>query len=215
VPKCRGRLASRPDGRGVDASRSRRMHGGGFSHRGMYGYRHRPSLIEEQRSTLAACCRSPPLGASPPAAGFVRSFFETTTGLGLPALLALVAGQRAKLAVTPLIRTSGGGLASLTAMPKWFGRLGRWIVRLINEDDLDLWLLAGAAASFTVLGIIGVASQALLSSAVLALLAFMAMAQIRVPSRGRRYRGSPQDGSDFPTERRLPRRTVRPARRGA
>ena len=53
------------------------------------------------------------------------------------------------------------------------------ITRLVTDENLDLWLLAGAAAVFTVLGIVGVAGQQVLASAILALLALLAVAQLR------------------------------------
>ena len=53
------------------------------------------------------------------------------------------------------------------------------LTRLATDDNLDLWLLAGAAGAFTVLGIIGLASQQVLASAILALLALLAVAQLR------------------------------------
>ena len=51
--------------------------------------------------------------------------------------------------------------------------------RLLTDDNFDLWLLTAAAAVFTVLGIVDVASMSVLSSAILALLAALAVAQIR------------------------------------
>jgi hypothetical protein len=52
--------------------------------------------------------------------------------------------------------------------------------RLVADENLDLWLLAAAAAVFTVLGIVGVADQTLLASVILALLAVLALSQIRL-----------------------------------
>ncbi|GAA1705685.1 hypothetical protein GCM10009745_61780 [Kribbella yunnanensis] len=57
--------------------------------------------------------------------------------------------------------------------------LGRGVQRVLKSDNLDLWLLTGAAGVFTVLGIVDVADMAVLSSAILALLAVLAFAQIR------------------------------------
>jgi hypothetical protein len=51
--------------------------------------------------------------------------------------------------------------------------------RLLTDDNFDLWLLTAAAAVFTVLGIVDVASMNVLSAAILALLAALAVAQIR------------------------------------
>ena len=55
----------------------------------------------------------------------------------------------------------------------------RAIHRLLTDDNLDLWLLTAAAGVFTVLGIVDVADMNVLSSAILALLAALALAQIR------------------------------------
>ena len=56
---------------------------------------------------------------------------------------------------------------------------GTRATRFVTDENLDLWMLAGAAAVFTVLGIVGVASQQVLASAILALLALLAVAQLR------------------------------------
>jgi hypothetical protein len=64
-------------------------------------------------------------------------------------------------------------------MPPRSRRVRDALTRFVTDDDLDLWLLSGAAAVFTVLGITGVAGPALLSSAVLAFLALLASSQIR------------------------------------
>lgn len=50
---------------------------------------------------------------------------------------------------------------------------------MLTDDNFDLWLLTAAAGVFTVLGIVDVADAAVLSSAILALLAALAIAQIR------------------------------------
>ncbi|WP_433021516.1 hypothetical protein [Kribbella sp. CA-294648] len=55
----------------------------------------------------------------------------------------------------------------------------RTVHRLLTDDNVDLWLLTAAAGVFTVLGIVDVASMSVLSSAILALLAALAVAQIR------------------------------------
>lgn len=51
--------------------------------------------------------------------------------------------------------------------------------RLVTDENLDLYILAGAALTFTVLGFIGATSITVLSSVVLALLAMLALSQIR------------------------------------
>jgi hypothetical protein len=59
------------------------------------------------------------------------------------------------------------------------GQLGRKLKRAITSRELDLYVLAAAAFVFTLLGTIGLANAAALSSAILALLAFLAVAQIK------------------------------------
>ncbi|WP_157630523.1 hypothetical protein [Kribbella catacumbae] len=51
--------------------------------------------------------------------------------------------------------------------------------RALTDENVDLWLLTAAAAVFTILGIIDVAKMNVLSSAILALLAALAFAQIK------------------------------------
>lgn len=51
--------------------------------------------------------------------------------------------------------------------------------RALTDENVDLWLLTAVAAVFTVLGIIDVARMNVLSSAILALLAALAFAQIK------------------------------------
>lgn len=51
--------------------------------------------------------------------------------------------------------------------------------RALTDENVDLWLLTAAAAVFTVLGIIDIAKMNVLSSAILALLAALAFAQIK------------------------------------
>jgi hypothetical protein len=58
-------------------------------------------------------------------------------------------------------------------------RVLRSAVRLIGDENLDLYILAGAALTFTVLGFTGISSVAILTSAVLGLLATLALSQIR------------------------------------
>ncbi|MFK4084326.1 hypothetical protein ACI2LF_09480 [Kribbella sp. NPDC020789] len=55
----------------------------------------------------------------------------------------------------------------------------RAVHRVLTDDNFDLWLLTGAAGVFTVLGIVNVAKAEVLSSAILALLAALAIAQIK------------------------------------
>lgn len=59
------------------------------------------------------------------------------------------------------------------------GRALRAAARLVADENLDLYVLAGAALTFTVLGFTGVSSVSILISAVLALLATLALSQIR------------------------------------
>lgn len=64
-------------------------------------------------------------------------------------------------------------------MPTGIGRARHALLRLVTDDNLDLWLLAVAAMAFTVAGIVGLAGQSTLASATLALLALLATSQIR------------------------------------
>jgi uncharacterized protein DUF5919 len=59
------------------------------------------------------------------------------------------------------------------------GWLRRQLTNIINDDNLDLYLLAVIAMVFTVLGATGVSDIKVLSSVVLALLAISALSQIR------------------------------------
>ena len=59
------------------------------------------------------------------------------------------------------------------------GRALRAAARLVTDENLDLYILAGAALTFTVLGFTGVSNVSILTSAVLALLATLALSQIR------------------------------------
>jgi hypothetical protein len=52
-------------------------------------------------------------------------------------------------------------------------------VRIISDEYLDLYILAAAALTFTVLGAVGVADIKVLASVILALLAVLAYSQIR------------------------------------
>jgi hypothetical protein len=51
--------------------------------------------------------------------------------------------------------------------------------RVASDDNLDLYALSGAAFVFTVLGVAGIADTRLLSSIILALLAVLAVSQVR------------------------------------
>ncbi len=52
-------------------------------------------------------------------------------------------------------------------------------MRIVSDEYLDLYILAVAALAFTILGIVGVASIKVLTSAIVALLAVLAYSQIR------------------------------------
>jgi hypothetical protein len=58
-------------------------------------------------------------------------------------------------------------------------RVLRSVASVVTDENLDLYFLAAAALAFTVLGFLGVTSVAVLASGVLALLAMMALSQIR------------------------------------
>jgi hypothetical protein len=59
------------------------------------------------------------------------------------------------------------------------GPVRRSLIRVINDDNLDLYLLGAVALVFTVLGATGISDVKTLSSVVLALLALLAVSQIR------------------------------------
>lgn len=59
------------------------------------------------------------------------------------------------------------------------GPVRRSLIRAINDDNLDLYLLGVVALVFTVLGATGISDVKTLSSVVLALLALLAFSQIR------------------------------------
>lgn len=59
------------------------------------------------------------------------------------------------------------------------GRVRRSLIRVINDDNLDLYLLGTVALVFTVLGITGISDVKTTSAAVVALLALLAFSQIR------------------------------------
>lgn len=59
------------------------------------------------------------------------------------------------------------------------GRVRRALVRVISDDNLDLYLLGTVALAFTVLGITGVSDVKTTSAVVVALLALLAFSQIR------------------------------------
>lgn len=51
--------------------------------------------------------------------------------------------------------------------------------RIVTDEYLDLYVLGGTALVFTVLGVTGISDAKVLSSVILALLAFLALSQIR------------------------------------
>jgi hypothetical protein len=59
------------------------------------------------------------------------------------------------------------------------GGVRRALVRIISDDNLDLYILATAALAFTVLGTVGISDVKMLSSVLLALLAYLALSQVR------------------------------------
>lgn len=59
------------------------------------------------------------------------------------------------------------------------GRVRRSLIRVINDDNLDLYLLGTVALVFTVLGITGISDAKTSSAVVVALLALLAFSQIR------------------------------------
>jgi hypothetical protein len=59
------------------------------------------------------------------------------------------------------------------------GRLRRAVVRVVSDDNLDLYVLTVAALGFTVLGATGISDVSWLLSMMLALLALLAFSQIR------------------------------------
>jgi hypothetical protein len=65
------------------------------------------------------------------------------------------------------------------AAVKYGRQILRAVYRILTDENVDLWLLTAAAGVFTVLGIVNVANASVLSSAILALLAVMATAQLR------------------------------------
>jgi Domain of unknown function (DUF5919) len=59
------------------------------------------------------------------------------------------------------------------------GRVKRFAIRVVSDEYLDLYLLAFAALTFTILGFVGIADIKVLASVILALLAILAFSQIR------------------------------------
>ena len=59
------------------------------------------------------------------------------------------------------------------------GRVRRALVRVLTDDNLDLYLLGTVALVFTVLGITGISDVKTTSAVVVALLALLAFSQIR------------------------------------
>lgn len=86
------------------------------------------------------------------------------------------------------------------------GRLRRLLVRVINDDNVDLYILALVAVAFTVLGASGLSDVKTLSSVVLALLAWLALSQIKsrrqLDELGKAQRGNPAAllKSEFPAD---------------
>lgn len=91
------------------------------------------------------------------------------------------------------------------------GWVRRSMVRVINDDNLDLYLLGSVALVFTVLGATGVSDVKTLSSVVLALLALLAFSQIRSRrlteqiSKAQRHSSTALFASEFPADL-IPRR---------
>lgn len=86
------------------------------------------------------------------------------------------------------------------------GRVRQGLVRVINDENLDLYLLVGAALVFTVLGITGITSPQTTSAVVVALLALLAFSQIRSRRLMEQIRNSSRGGAaalftqEFPPE---------------
>src|SRR4051812_3527174 len=59
------------------------------------------------------------------------------------------------------------------------GPVRRVLTRVVNDDNLDLYLLGTVALVFTVLGITGISDVKTTSAVVVALLALLAFSQIR------------------------------------
>ena len=59
------------------------------------------------------------------------------------------------------------------------GWVKRFAVRIVSDEYLDLYILAVAALTFTILGFVGIAGTKVLASVTLALLALLAYSQIR------------------------------------
>jgi len=84
------------------------------------------------------------------------------------------------------------------------GRIRRALIRVVNDDNLDLYLLGTVALVFTVLGITGVSDVKTTSAAVVALLALLAFSQIRsrrlIEQIGAGARGTTLFSRDFPAD---------------
>jgi hypothetical protein len=65
---------------------------------------------------------------------------------------------------------------------------------MINDDNLDLYLLGLVAGAFTVLGATGISDIKTLSSVVLALLALLALSQIKSRRLTEQIRSSQRGG---------------------
>lgn len=86
------------------------------------------------------------------------------------------------------------------------GRVRRSLIRVINDDNLDLYLLGTVALVFTVLGITGISDVRTTSAVVVALLALLAFSQIRSRRLLEQIRNAANGGADavfskdFPVE---------------
>src|SRR4051812_38668701 len=80
------------------------------------------------------------------------------------------------------------------------GRLRRALIRVIGDDNLDLYLLGTVALVFTVLGITGISDAKTTSSVVIALLALLAFSQIRSRKLIEQIRATNSGGTVFARE---------------
>jgi hypothetical protein len=84
------------------------------------------------------------------------------------------------------------------------GRVRRALIRVISDDNVDLYLLVAAALVFTVLGITGVSDVRTTSAAVVALLAFLAFSQLRSRRLLEQIREAQRGGADALFAREFP-----------
>lgn len=86
------------------------------------------------------------------------------------------------------------------------GRVRRALVRVISDDNLDLYLLGTGASVFTVLGITGISDVKTMTAVVVALLAVLAFSQIKSRRLLEQVRNATRGGpdavfsKDFPIE---------------